>query len=607
MSEPRLQNLAALVDRAATRFGDAVFLPRRDAKGGEPTTFRQLADAVREVAAGLLALDVRRGDRVGLISENRREWLIADLACARIGAPDVPRGTDTAPAELAFLLGHANCQFVFVETMKAARELSQLRAQLPNLGTFCVLAERSEDPDILDFDRLRERGRAFLAAHPGELDRVAAQVGREDLLTVIYTSGTTANPKGVTLTHGNLLSNIEMVEEVLHFDREDTALSILPSWHSYERIMDYVLLYAGSQLVYSDRRRLREDLRAVQPTIFVAVPRVWEMLYDGIIAQCRKQVGIARKIVDRVLANCRAIGAGRAGIVTRLSQKVLGRSVLPKLRQATGGRLRIAVSGGGSLPAHVDESLLGMGIPLLNGYGLTETSPVVALRRLEHNRAYTIGPPLPRTQCEIRDESGHVLPPDRVGIIWIRGPQVMQGYWNNVEQTANVLIDGWFNSGDLGCIDSRGELRITGRAKDTIVLAGGENVEPDRLETQLKTSPFIDQVVVLGQDQKHLGALLVINAENLSQEIAEADWENDEGVLRSDAVQRLLRREIDRLVSRAQGFRPSERIASFRALLEPMTAENGLMTQTMKIRRHIVNERYAPLIAELFAASTDEN
>ncbi|MBI5852645.1 MAG: long-chain fatty acid--CoA ligase [Planctomycetes bacterium] len=607
MNLPPVRNFAELLRRAAERFGDAVFLERRDSKGGDATTFRALHDEVRRVAAGLVASGVKKGDRVGLIAENRREWIVADLACAWIGAADVPRGTDTAPAELSFLLEHGGCRFAFVETRKVARELAKLRADLPQLETICILAEPADDQATLDLDVLTARGTKWLAEHPGGIDELARDVGPDDVLTVIYTSGTTANPKGVTLTHGNLLENIRMVEEVVRFEPGDRAISVLPSWHSYERIMDYVLLSAGSKLVYSDRRRVKEDLRVVKPTIFVAVPRMWEVIHDGIVAHCRKQTGMRRRLLEFVLANSKAVGARRAGPFGRAIHAVFARTILPRFLEATGGRLRIAVSGGGSLPAHVDECLLGIGVPLLNGYGLTETSPVVALRRPEDNVPYTIGPPVPRTQCEVRDDAGGPLPAGKIGLIWIKGPQVMRGYWRNDDQTRQVLVDGWLNSGDLGCWTERGHLRITGRAKDTIVLAGGENVEPERIETQIKTSPLVEQVVVLGQDQKTLGALLVPAFECLAQEIPETDWDRRDGVLRGAAVQKCFRAELDRLVTRATGFRSLERIASFRVLAEPMSAENGLLTQTMKVRRHVVAERFAPLIDELFRGATGDD
>ncbi len=601
---PQLVSFAELLTRSAERYGDDVFLPRHHGRGGDPVTFGALHDDVRRIGAGLLGRGIGKGAHVGLVAENRYEWILCDQACAYIGAVDVPRGTDTPARELRFLLGHAGCRFAFVETAAVARELGAQRDGLPELRTLCVTCEPAptiEGLEVIDLATLRAEGERALAADPGPLDAAAAAVGRDDLLTTIYTSGTTASPKGVMLTHGNVLANIEMLEEVLHFDHEDVALSVLPAWHAYERIMDYVLLYAGSKLVYSDRRRLKEDLQAVKPTIFIGVPRIWEMLYDGLVASARKLKGIRRKLLVSSLETCRRVGCGGPRLRDRVLHAVLRRTLLPELvNRATGGRLRLAVSGGGALPAHVDECLIGVGIPLLNGYGLTETSPVISVRLPERNRPHTIGPLLPQTHSEIRSPEGEVLPAGETGILWVSGPQIMRGYYANDELTREVLRDGWFNTGDLARVEPNGELRITGRAKDTIVLAGGENVEPEHIETALKTSPFIDQAVVVGQDQKTLGAILVANVECLEQELPRTEWAECDGLLSSDAVKRLFRTDIDQILTRDAGFRPFERVATFRILTEPLTVENGFLTQTLKVKRHVVHERYGDLIDAMF-------
>ncbi|MGA0058343.1 MAG: AMP-dependent synthetase/ligase [Planctomycetota bacterium] len=602
MTELHHPSFSSLLRASATRFQDRIFLPRRHGRGGDPVTFAELRADVRRIAAGLRSLGFGHGDRIGLIAENRYEWILCDQAIVSFGGVDVPRGTDTAIGELLFILGHAGCRFAFVETPAVADALAAHRAELPDLEGVAVMTGSASDVEAggaLDLDALRARGDAWLATHSEQLDQDMAAVGPDDLLTIIYTSGTTANPKGVALTHGNVLSNLAMVGQVLEFDARDVALSILPAWHAYERIMDYVLLEAGGQLVYSDRRRIKEDLQSVRPTIFVAVPRIWEMLHDGIVAQCRKQTGFMRRLLEHVLQTCRRVGAGRAGLVDRMAHRLYERRILPRFLAALGGNLRLAVSGGGALPPHVDECLIGMGVPLLNGYGLTETSPVVSVRTPSDNCVGTIGRPIPGTTCEIRDENGAPVPPGEIGLIWIRGPQVMQGYYRNEEETRRILVDGWFNSGDLGRFGTDGQLRITGRAKDTIVLAGGENVEPERIETALKTSPLIEQAVVVGQDQKHLGALLVVHEEMLASELPRERWDVGDGVLRGADVQALYRRELDRLLGRSEGFRAIERVATFRVLAEPMSAENGLLTQTMKIKRHAVQQRYAALLAEL--------
>ncbi|MEO0479139.1 MAG: AMP-binding protein [Planctomycetota bacterium] len=589
--------------RAAREHGDRIFLERRNPKGGDPIRFPQLLDDCDVVAAGLLEQGVSRGTHVGLISENCYEWLLCDLACGSIGAVDVPRGTDTQIEELLFILGHSGASFLFVADDRSAEALIARRAELPNLQTVCVMADETEVEGALDLERLRAAGRDRLARDPQCVQQARDQTSHDDVLTVIYTSGTTANPKGVMLTHSNLRENVGMVEDTLHFNHTDSALSILPSWHSYERIFDYVMLYAGGRLIYSDRRRIKDDLAEFTPTIFVAVPRIWEMLYDGIVAKARKQTGLAGKILRSALDVSRRVGSGQASSIDQLKYKLLSRSVLPKIRRlATGGEMTTAVSGGGSLPQHVDETLLGLGLPLLNGYGLTETSPVAAVRTPQDNRPGTIGRPLPRTEIQIRCPERQPLPSGEVGSIWIRGPQVMRGYFSNEEATNRVLTDGWFDSGDLGMIEPDGHVRITGRAKDTIVLAGGENVEPERLETTLKTSHLIDQAIVVGQDQKNLGAILIPSAECLEMSVPEDRWNTQDGFLTSDEVQTLFRKEIDRLISTRNGFRPLERISKFRVLAEPLSIENGMLTQTLKVKRHAFYERFGEDVERMFVS-----
>lgn len=579
---------------------EAVFLPRRQAQSREPVTFGALRQAVDALAAGLLQLGVRRGDRVGLVAENRFEWLLADLAITSVGAIDVPRGSDTTPVEMQFILRHSGCRFAFAEDDRIAAEL--LAARLPALEQVFVLQQQTAVAGATALGELLARGEAALQADQRSLLQARELVQPGDLLTIVYTSGTTAEPKGVMLTHENVLANVRMVTEVLHITAADSFLSVLPAWHMYERIMDYLALATGAQLVYTDRRRIKEDLAEVRPTVFAAVPRIWEMLHDGLCNHAQKLTGLKGGMLQKGLQLSRLVGGGRAGFGQRLLHGALRRPVLDKVLQRFGGRLRLCVSGGGALPRHVDEMLLGLGLPLLNGYGLTETSPVASVRRPERNAPGHIGPPLPRTQIEARRGDGSRCNVGETGVLWIKGPQVMQGYYENPHKTAEVLdASGWFNSGDLGHVDASGQVWITGRAKDTIVLAGGENVEPEVVETLIKTSPLVDQAVVLGQDQKALGALLVPNFEALEQKVPRAEWEIAGGELRGKAVHRLLRAELDRLLVRENGCRPIERVANFRVLQEALLPENGLLTQTLKVRRHVVAERYAALIAAMFA------
>lgn len=590
-----------LLDQLVRDRGERVFLPRRTAQDHTPISFRRVVDDVDALASALLDLGLSRGDRVGIVAENRYEWLAIDLALASIGVVDVPRGSDTTPTELKFILQHSGSCAAFAENDKVAADLLAMRAELPALQHVIVMADATAVDGALALGDLFASGAKKRDDAPDRLAAARAAVDAEDLLTIVYTSGTTAEPKGVMLSHRNVLSNMFTCIEVLHVSQEDSFLSVLPAWHMYERIMDYLALATGGQLVYTDRRRIKEDLKAVRPTIFAAVPRIWEMLHDGVVNSALKLEGLQGKLFRRCLAVSRRVGAGTPSLLDRLQFAVLDRIINKKVRAGLGGRLRLCASGGGALPRHVDETFLGMGIPLRNGYGLTETSPVAAVRLPHQTRPGHIGPPLPETQIQARKEDGSPCATNETGILWIKGPQVMRGYYENPTRTREVLDeDGWFNSGDLGHCDDEGNLWITGRAKDTIVLAGGENVEPEPIETLVKTSPLIEQAVVVGQDEKALGILIVPSDEALEREVPRTEWDAQGDVLNGEAVRKVYRREIDRLVTRENGCRPTDRVATLQVLAQPLTPDNGMLTQTLKVRRHVIAQRYADVIAALF-------
>jgi long-chain acyl-CoA synthetase len=587
-----------MLEQACATHGERVFLPRRRAQVPEPVTFAALGRDADGLANALLDLGLQRGDRVGVIAENRYEWLLVDQALASLGVVTVPRGSDTAPRELQFILRHSGCKLAFVEDDRVARELLTVRAELPALATLVVMQPTTQVPGALALGDLTSRARGSAGER---LRHARERVQPDDLLTIVYTSGTTAEPKGVMLTHANVLSNMRVVTAAMGFRASDTFLSVLPAWHMYERTMDYLAFAVGAQLVYTDRRRIKEDLLEVKPTVFAAVPRIWEMLHDGMVDKAEKLQGLQGKLLRLGLRVARAVGSGKAHVGQRLLHVLLDGVVLRKVRGRLGGRLRLCVSGGGSLPRHVDETLLGLGLPIKNGYGLTETSPVAAVRLPHQNQPGHIGPPLPQTRIEARHADGSRCRVGETGVLWIHGPQVMRGYYENPTRTAEVLTaDGWFNSGDLGHIDARGNVWITGRAKDTIVLAGGENVEPEAVETVIKTSPLIEQAVCVGQDQKSLGALLVPRFESLEARVPRTQWDARDGALHGEAVRRLLRHELDRLLVRDNGLRPIDRVATFTVLAEGLTPENGLLTQTMKVRRHVVAQRFAPMLAAMF-------
>ena len=594
-----------LFDQLVGPRGGRIFLPRRSARDHSEISFQRIAEDVHSLSTGLLDIGIGRGDHVGLVAENRYEWLLIDQALAGLGIVDVPRGSDTTPTEMRFILEHSGCCAAFADNDKVARDLMAMKPELPKLKHVIVMADETKVDGATALGELMATGRAKQEEMANQVKAARTAVMPDDLLTIVYTSGTTAEPKGVMLTHNNVLSNMRVIQEVLHVTENDSFLSVLPAWHMYERMMDYLALFSGGVLVYTDRRNLKEDLPKIKPTIFAAVPRVWEILHDGIINHSLKLKGLPGKLLRKGLELSRSKGRGQLGTVQKLQHRLIDKIVLQKVRVGVfGGRLRLCVSGGGALPRHVDETFLGMGMPMRNGYGLTETSPVASIRLPHQLEPGHIGPPLPHTRIEARGEDGKPVASGSTGILWIHGPQVMRGYYENPTRTQEVLTaDGWFNSGDLGHCDANGNFWITGRAKDTIVLAGGENVEPEPIETLIKTSPLIEQVVVVGQDQKALGVLIVPNRDALEHEVTTSEWQQQGDVFASDKVRALYRKELDRLITRENGCRPTDRIATLQVLSEPLTPDNGMLTQTMKVRRHVIAQHYAEVIQSLFARS----
>ncbi|MEN9262305.1 MAG: AMP-binding protein, partial [Thermostichus sp. HHBFW_bins_43] len=435
-------------------------------------------------------------------------------------------------------------------------------------------------------------------------------------------------PKGVMLSHGNLMHQVETLDVVVQPQPGNKVLTILPTWHSYERACEYFLLSRACTLVYTNPRFIKQDFKQEQPHFLVAVPRIWETVYDGIQRQFGEKSALMQRIIrtlislseryvlaGRIARNQSILHYGASGferLQARAQQVLLwpvhklgDLLIYKKVRQALGPNFQHAISGGGSLPAYLDLFYEVAGISILNGYGLTETSPVLCARRPEWNVRGTAGPPLPGTEFRIVDpETREPLPQGQKGIITARGPQVMMGYYNNPEATAKVLTpDGWFDTGDLGWLTPDGQLVITGRAKDTIVLLNGENIEPQPLEDVCLQSPYISQIVVVGQDQKKLAALIYPNLDALKAWAAEQGIPTSEPeLLASPQVRSLILEEMRTRIRQRPGYRVDDQISDFRFLPEPLSVENGLMTQTLKIKRNPVAERYAHLIKELYPA-----
>lgn len=641
-----VQSLPEIWPLAAKRFEKVVALKDPHAKPEVTLTYAQLYQQIQQFAAGLQALGIvpeldSEGlpRRVALFADNSPRWMIADQGIMTAGAANVVRSAQAEREELLFILTESGTIALVLEDLKTLKKLRSHLDTLP-IQLVVLLSDEQLHVDetlkVLNFSQVMAIG----SNHP--LQPVTQN--RDTLATLMYTSGTSGKPKGVMLTHGNLLHQVTTYGAVLVPEPGYRVLSILPTWHAYERSVEYFILSQGCTQIYTNLRNVKKDLKEFKPNLMVGVPRLWESIYEGVQKQFREQPASKQRLVQNLLSvSQRYIEAHRLAqgmsldnlnpsVSERLSASIQAAILWPvhqladkivyqKVREATGGQIKQVISGGGSLARHLDNFFEIIGVEVLVGYGLTETSPVTNVRRPYHNLRFSSGIPMLETQIRIVDpETRKPLPTGECGLVLIRGPQVMKGYYKNPEATAKAIdSEGWFDSGDLGWVTPENDLVLTGRAKDTIVLTNGENIEPQTIEDACLRSPYIDQIVLVGQDQRSLGALIVPNLDalqqwadsqnldlSLSQSVPNqsdrsADGERTAVDLDSKEVQNLFRSELNREVQNRPGYRPDDRIGPFRLILEPFSLENGMMTQTLKIRRPVVTERYRDIINGMFS------
>ena len=586
-------------------------------------TYGELAASISQFAAGLQRLGVVPGEAIALFSENRPRWMVADQGIMTAGAIDAVRGANSDKAELLFILNNSDSIGLVIQDLSV---LDKIASNLGELGLrFIILltdeAAASETDlggaKLLNFAELMALGAEQGAPTPVKLER-------DHTATLMYTSGTSGMPKGVMLTQSNLLSQIAGASSVVNVGPEQKVLSILPIWHCYERSFEYFVLSQGCTQIYTSIRTVKSDFKEHSPQYMVAVPRLWESIYDGVQRQFQSQPEGKQKLIrfflekgqEYITARRTLSGLRLDNLNSSTGEKLAAmlklaylwpiyqigdRIVFSKIREAMGGKVDYLVSGGGSIADYLEDFYEVVGIPILGGYGLTETSPITHVRRPWRNLRGADGQALPGTDTAIVDpETRQPLPVGKPGLVLLRGPQVMKGYYKNAEATAKVInSEGWFDTGDLGRLTDWGDLIITGRAKDTIVLTNGENIEPTPVENACLRSPFVDQIMLVGQDQKSVGALIVPNKEVLEQ------WAASKGVsiedLNSEPIQNLYKQELKREISARPGYRPDERVGPFVLLEEPFTIENGLLTQTMKVKRPKVRDRYQETIDALYA------
>ncbi|HEY0003469.1 MAG TPA: long-chain fatty acid--CoA ligase [Pyrinomonadaceae bacterium] len=595
-----LKTLSGLCLDAIRRHAKTDALSHKREGEWESVSAEALIERVRYIALGMAELGIKAGDRVALLSENRPEWSITDLAILSLGAVNVPIYTTQAVEQVRFILEDSGARLLFIsgrKVFKHARAGIETVESLEGLVFFD--SEAAEDGErVMTLAALEELGRERERIDPEAFETFSNAVSAEDLATIIYTSGTTGEPKGVMLTHHNFVANILSISDELPIDARDVALSVLPLSHIFERTVFYVFCRMGVSVYYcASFEQVGEHLREVRPTIMTAVPRLFEKVYQRIVKKGTGEGGWKSKVFTRALS----VGQRYAALLDRrervpplleLQQKIASRLVFSKWREGVGGRLRYFVSGGAPLAPALSYAFMAAGIPILQGYGATETC-IVSANRPDNNKVGSVGLPFPGIEV--------VIAPD--GEILVRGPNVLKGYYNHPEATAAVMQDDWFMTGDVGHFDEEGHLFITDRKKDLFKLSNGKYIAPQLLESLLKESELVNQVVIIGAGRKHPGALIVPEWEALRAALkakGEPLPPTREELSRLPAAVKLLQREVTRLTAELADY---ERVRRVALLPEEFTIDSGEMTPTLKIKRRVVDQKYHALIEDLYGGT----
>lgn len=558
-------------------------------------THDQLRDKVELLAAGLHALGIRRGDRVGIVSENRTEWFISDFAMVGTGIIDVPVFPTLTPKQLQFIYHDCDAVCVIVSNQLQLNKLRQVWDDLPMLRHIITMNDvECDDPRVLTMSSVMSQVEASTTAEYRRDLYVSSstQIKSDDLLTLIYTSGTTGNPKGVMLTHSNLVSNVLSSQTVITLYDTDSLVSYLPLCHIFERMAGFYLAFSvgGSLTIAESIETVAELMRHVRPTMMTSVPRLFERIRLRILSTVEKDKPIKQKIFRWAYAVGEARVNGKRSPLLALQHAIADKLVYSKIRDRFGGRLRFFVSGGAALNPEIGRFFQVFGIKIVEGYGLTESSPVISVHRLEDIALGTVGKPIPGVEVKIADD----------GEILARGPNIMRGYWRNEEETAKSIDpEGWLRTGDIGEFNDRGHLRITDRKKHLLVSSGGKNIAPQPIEALVAQCPFVDQVMLVGDAREYCTALLVLDKEAVKawaekNAPAATPWEE---LVQNTDLRTTIEKEINRLQRDLSKY---EKVRRFAIIPEAFSVENGMMTPTLKVKRKAVLDRYADVVDSLY-------
>jgi long-chain acyl-CoA synthetase len=600
--EARIDTLVDLFRRTVSA-EKANLLNYKRAGAWHAVSARELDQKTRATAMGLYALGVRAGDRVALLAENSPEWTIADLGTLNCGAADVPIYATQSPRQVAYILDDAGVEVIFVSTREQYERVREALDGASRLRSIILFEPfETDDRRVMSFDQLLERGRDADAREPDLYETLRASVASDSLATLIYTSGTTGEPKGVMLTHGNIVSNVLASAGILPFDSESVVLSSLPLSHIFERSGFYLYLYGHATIFYAESIDLvGQNMREVRPHFLTSVPRLFEKIHDRAMERAessgRVQGAIARWAVE-VAKDWAEVASrhGKVGLWLNLKRTLALKLVFARWRASMGGRIRFFVSGGASLSTDLARIFYGAGLPILQGYGLTESSPVISANTPAENRLGSVGRPLEGVSVRIA-EDGEVL---------CSGPNIMRGYYNRPAETAAALQrdgDGriWLHTGDIGQLDADGFLFITDRKKDLLKTSGGKYIAPQPIESAIRQSRFVNQVVVIGDGRKFPAALIVPNMDALASYAALKGiaYTSPKELLEEPRIVDLIDRQVAKYTAELSQY---EKIKAVALLGRELTVENGELTPTLKVRRRIVVEKYKDLIDRMYAA-----
>ncbi len=592
-------------------------------------SYKKLFEDVLILSRAFADRGMKKGAKVMFLCDNRYEWIVTDLALVSLGAISVPRGSDTPTQELQFILEHSGADFLILESEILYEMHKEMLGKMKLKGIFVIEAEKLHTlfATIYSYQDLLKHREIYDNEIQAFCDRRDA-LHSDDTFTIIYTSGTTGKPKGVILTHKNIMHNLKVIPDLIGLKSDDLWVSILPSWHIFERAVEYAAISQGCCTVYSSIKTFSNDLETYKPTLVATVPRLWESMYTKINNTLQKQDPKKAKIFKKLVSisaqynyHLRALNdelprfskegflasrARRFAALLRLLPlyplNLFAKKKLEAVQKKFGGRLRLAISGGGSLPDFIDEWIDAIGIRIVNAYGMTECAPAIAGRALNCNTFGTLGPAVGGTDLRIVNDAGEDLPPGEVGEILVRGDQVTPGYYLNEEENQKAFTeDGYLKTGDLGKFTVKKELIITGRSKEIIVLANGENIDPSRIESTLAMLPFVSDAMLVGQDKKGLGVLIVPDLENLKSYVKEhfqKAIESIEHIKEDKKITAQIKKDMNELLDYKKGFKPFEKLQNIHFLEEEFKLGEEL-TNTFKKKRHVIERKYREVIDRL--------